>query len=177
MMTTHELTLRLAIVVACATLLTSCAATTVDSAATPRADNPLDAVVACLDEAGFPGFTVENGGVRAPNNIGEEQFDPMRAAVYECQQQAGFYTEGIPDSELPRLYALELIELECLEDLGYTAPEPPSEQTYVDEYGTSASWEAFNDVFDSLPPKEQTQELFLELQAKCPPPAFTFVQQ
>jgi len=167
----------LAALTALAFLLVGCSADSHTPPPAPAHQNPLEEVVSCLDDAGYPGFVIENGGVRSPSDISEDQFGPMQEAVVACQKQAGFYLDGIPAEELPRLYDLELVEQDCLRDLGYDSPPPPSVQTFIDEYGTEDAWEAFGAVFYGLPDSEQTEELYNSLQRECPRPSDTFTAE
>lgn len=141
-------------------------------------DNPWEEVVTCLEEAGFPGFVADNGGITAPpgSSDDEEQFQLLLKAESLCATQAGFYEGPIPSEELPRLYELELDEIDCLEAMGFEPPEPPSLQTYIDNYSSGQPWEAAFELFYSLPVAEQTEDLYNRINAECPPPASSFTR-
>jgi hypothetical protein len=142
-------------------------------------DNPWDDVVTCLEEAGYPGFIADSGGITAPpgSSDDEEQFKLLLAAEAQCADEAGFYSGPIPDDELPRLYALELEEIECLQGLGYETPEPPSLQTYIDDYSSGTPWEAAFELYFSLPLSDQTEDALNHINTVCPPPASRFTRE
>jgi hypothetical protein len=145
----------------------------------PQSENPWTAVAACLENAGYPGFVVDDSGLVAPPGVSddEEQFKLLLEAEAVCADEAGFYSGPFPTEELPRLYALELEEIDCLKNMGYEAAEPPpSRQTFIDNYSQGTPWEAFTEVYSSLPPSKQTDELYAKLEGQCPPPASRFVK-
>lgn len=107
----------------------------------------------------------------------KEQFKLLLAAESQCADEAGFYSGPIPDAELPRLYALELEEIECLQGLGYETPEPPSLQTYIDNYSSGTPWEAAFELYFSLPSTEQTEDALNRINTECPPPASRFTRE
>ncbi len=142
-------------------------------------DNPWDAVVSCLEDAGYPGFVADGSGITAPpgSSDDEAQFQLLLAAESLCADEAGFYSGPIPSDELPRLYALELDEIACLEALGYDAPPTPSLQTFVDNYSSGEPWEAAFTVYNALPRSEQTEDVLDRINTQCPPPASRFVRE
>lgn len=173
---------RLVAVAACVIVLTGCTRSETKDAVTdpPTAevDNPWTQVVTCLEDAGYPGFVANSDGITAPpgSSDDEEQFKLLLAAESQCADEAGFYSGPIPDDELPRLYALELEEIECLHGLGYETPEPPSLQTFIDDYSSGTPWEAAFELYFSLPLSEQTEDALNRINTECPPPASRFTR-
>ncbi|AWB88982.1 hypothetical protein C2138_04995 [Salinibacterium hongtaonis] len=111
------------------------------------------AVVDCLEEAGYPGWRADDfGGIESPELPGE-QFDLQREQRDLCIKQVGGNFSGTVEfdqAKIQRVYLLEVEAVSCLREQGYTVPEPPSEQSYIDGWGKEDSWHSWTVISDQI---------------------------
>lgn len=90
------------------------------------------AATACMAEQGFPGLEVSADGSVA-GEIPTEQSDAYDTASIACYQQVcPTCGEPLDAAAWERLYSLELVAAQCLDDAGLDVPAAPSLQTYLD---------------------------------------------
>jgi hypothetical protein len=126
-------------------------------------------IVACLDEAGFPGYTTTfDGGVISPA-YPEDQQDAYDAAFRACHEEV---TADLPDvsrptqGQLEALYGHEVAAWNCLTDLGYETSAPPSFQVYQGDWGTADQWSAWGAAADII------GSSYRSVQEDCPDPGW-----
>lgn len=100
----------------------------------------------CLHDQGFAAEVTPDRALRYDFGSAEQQpaFD---AAMDACESEVGIMPppEPLSEAELVRLYESYLTARSCLIGLGYSLPEPPSEDAFVDTYATDP-WSPFNDL-------------------------------
>lgn len=124
-------------------------------------------VVACLEDAGWPGFiAVWGGGIEYPL-LDEDQMDVARAALKECAAEVNGDTPAPTSAQIETQYNLELAALECLKELDYEpVSKAPSLQRYIETYGTGDHWAAYLTVVDQI----GGQGEFQKAATACPDP-------
>jgi hypothetical protein len=118
---------------------------------------------ACMTEQGFPAQVNEWGGTTGTGNLSQDQ--PLALARYICNAQFPvdpLYEQPLNDSQLAFLYYYYTHELrDCLIDHGQELPDPPSEQVFIEQYGTDKTWTPYR--FVSASDSDLT-----ELNEECP---------
>lgn len=127
------------------------------------------AVVQCLEDEGFPGYTATaDGSIQSPL-IPEEQESAHVDAFDRCKEKVGFVmpsNQGLSHEQLEVLYRYEIEARACLSGLGYETVEPPTLQTYIDNYGTSEQWSAWREVGGAVGAN------FSSVAEQCPDPVW-----
>ncbi|MDY7527586.1 MULTISPECIES: hypothetical protein [unclassified Cryobacterium] len=104
----------------------------------------------CLTEQGFPS-TVDAGGVSTQTSAGQEE--AIMLARYVCDIEYPLdpkFNKPFNKSQLDYLYDYDVNTLKpCLEKAGYSIPEPPSLQSFEDNYATSGAWTPYLGVTPS----------------------------
>lgn len=127
-------------------------------------------VQACVAEKGFTIGLRPDGAFRyTSDEIPEEQEKFLDVAIEECGKKfpPGARDEPWPREKLPKLYALEMEAVECVRGLGLTVTDPPSEQRFIDAYGTSQAWSARG---AALTENKLNEEAYIQVVIKCPDP-------
>lgn len=127
---------------------------------------------ACVAKHGFVITILPTGEVKySSEQIPEEQFDLVDAAIEECNKKypPAVRTEPWPREKLPRLYALELEALKCIRSLGVIVAGPPSEQRFIDAYGTPQAWSARDAALTQSSLKE---DMYTKVTVSCPEPEY-----
>lgn len=127
-------------------------------------------VVDCLDEHGFPGFTVVwNGGIESPP-LPVSQRDVVRETMAQCQDQlGGSGAQATSEKEITARYQLEVAATECLSNHGFSsADKPPSLQQYIDAFDTDEHWSAYGAIADQLKGESDLRKVG----ADCPDPGW-----
>ena len=153
-----------------ATLLTAgCTADAPRQVAASVAVNPLNQnLITCLADAGFETTETWDGAVTPAASLPLAQQQPFAAAGQACAEKLGLIDFRLTDAQLSQLYAQELESRACLIAEGREVEEPPSEQTFIDEYYVEF-WGAWSRS-DAL---ELTKESEAKaLAAACPPPSW-----
>jgi hypothetical protein len=127
------------------------------------------AVVDCLGDSGFPGYTATaDGGVLSPG-FGSDEFARAEEAYGECAESVGGVlkpiTSGPTDDQLDLLYHLEREAATCLASHGYRVAEAPPMELYVQTFGTDRHWGAWSSLASQLDPSDVGS-----LGASCPDP-------
>ena len=146
--------------------LASCSATS-----EPPVDEVLNTsraavIVGCLADRGWDLSVRFDGGVSI-SDVPEEQQGPLLADVRECEEE--FPYQAPTASQIREIYAAELDNRECLIDLGYEIGPPPSEQAFVDTFGTAERWYAMTDAH----PESMDAGTYEKVFSACVPPAWT----
>ena len=125
-------------------------------------------LVSCLHEEGFPEVTLDPLG-----GIGYEgsQLDAYDLAMYICESRYPIdprYTQPLTDEQLGKLYDYYANELvPCIEREGYTAPEAPTRQYFIDHF-SDAPWRPYSEVSDATGESE-----WYRMNEVCPQTTYT----
>ncbi|WP_159600551.1 hypothetical protein [Agromyces humi] len=129
-------------------------------------DTRADIMAGCLTELGWEGLVVNWDGGIDTGHIPEEQQDQFQADSATCIE--AFPVVPLTDAEIREMYAAEVANSDCLVGLGYAMPQTPTEQTYVDTYGTENQWFAMV----GASPQTMKEETYKDVFTTCPPPAW-----
>jgi hypothetical protein len=89
------------------------------------------AMMACLEEAGAAVELVPGSNVRSSFEIGDGDPELIREVMESCRDEVGHSTEHPdPDGRLEAVYEHHLWQRDCLLDLGYDMPAPPTFEQY-----------------------------------------------
>jgi hypothetical protein len=130
-----------------------------------------DQVIAeCLHEAGFPDVQADpEGGLSWQTS----QAEAFALAMYVCQAQFPLdpkYDVQVTDEQLGKLYDyLTLVQVPCLEALGFDIPEAPSKARFVETYFDAPEWLPYTAVTSPEAPAEAAERA-IELCPQNPPP-------
>jgi len=129
------------------------------------------AVIAeCLHEAGFPDVRAEPDGGLSWETAQAEQF---ALAHYICSEQYPLdpkYNVQATDEQLGELYDyLTLVQVPCLEALGFEIPEAPSKTRFVETYFDSPEWLPYVQVIGPEVPADDYDRA-IEQCPQTPPP-------
>jgi hypothetical protein len=132
----------------------------------PLASKRAHAVALCLSENGYPDAQVQEDGSLS-YDLRKEQSGDYNDALNQCMDAECPECSESPSTEaLTKLYRLNVEAKKCLEGEGLTISEPPSEQKFIDDYGTDATWLPWAEVGASLAKSGQLQSML----EKCPDP-------
>jgi hypothetical protein len=137
--------------------------------AVPLAESPItDNMVRCLADEGWEVQRSIYGGFDAPQSLPASQATSYQSATDGCAALTGWATplSDFTDAQRHELYAQEVLEHACLEELGYPGEEPPSAQAHVDSFASADQYYAFLAIAD-LP-----QGQFESAIQVCPPPTW-----
>lgn len=106
-------------------------------------------LVDCVHEAGFPEVTLDpDGGIAYEGS----QLPAYDLALYTCSARFPVdpkYTQPLDDEQLSKLYDYYTQELvPCIESEGYTAPEAPTRQYFIEHY-LEGAWQVYAGVADA----------------------------
>lgn len=122
------------------------------------------ALVACMNTQGWVLELDGPTAIRMPD-IPSEQAERMEADFDACTVGPRIPPPELPnEAEIGRIYDDLLLTKACLETLGYSIEEPPTRETFTDQYATGP-WHPYL----SLPPSLSPGEL-KAVEAKCPQP-------
>lgn len=158
--------------------VTACAASTPQPPSEPQPDSfqqMLAAHARCLQDRGWVDAAYDDTSsltVSVPAGQ-EEQYSKDSS---DCKQEIGFKqvesSVGLSTKSLTRLYELEVETARCLSDLGYETDQPPSRQSFIDDYQSGkGGWIAYG----QLP--EMGQEEFAAMSEQCPQAATTYGEE
>ncbi|KAA9104539.1 hypothetical protein [Microbacterium rhizomatis] len=126
-------------------------------------------IVACLDEAGFPGAVIQEDGSTSIE-LTAEQTAGYNQAASQCLLEACPACGEPPSAEtLTRLYHLQLEAARCLSEEGFPTSDPPTLQSYL-EASAESRWSPHREAAPSLASSGHMNEL-MEV---CPDPE-TFI--
>jgi hypothetical protein len=160
--------LRLVFLAPLAVLLASCAwsGPTAPEFTPPPNASRAEIMVGCLTELGWEGLEVDWDGGTDTSHIPDEQRDLYDADQARCAERYPY--KPPTESDVRELYAAELENSSCLSDLGYDMPEPPSEQVFVDTFGTATQWFAMTSATLEAMDAATYESVF----TACPPPSW-----
>ena len=99
-------------------------------------------LVRCMQEAGWEARVDWNGAVVSPE-MHTSQVDQWMEAQRICADETKFGDlSQLSTSQIRELYTQELAEYECLLEQSMHPPAPPSEQSYLDSFGTADQYYA-----------------------------------
>lgn len=129
------------------------------------------AVIAdCLHEAGFPDVHAEPDGGLSWQTTQAEQFALAKYVCFEQYPLDPKYDVQVSDEQLGELYDyLTLVQVPCLEDLGFEIPEAPSKTRFIETYFDSPEWLPYAQVVSPDAPAD-AYERAIELCPQNPPP-------
>lgn len=114
----------------------------------PQAEDWQAGMVQCLTDKGWDVTSRDDGGFGY--ELSEEQLDPFDQAREECHLSLGYDFEPpeYSQDEAAEIYDAFVTAAECVRDLGYEVPDPPSKQAFVEEMvsGDLPSWNPYNGV-------------------------------
>lgn len=125
----------------------------------------VEEIVKCINELGWDAELNWDGGVSF-GTVPPEQINQLNADQQTCVEK--FPSQQLNLDGIRDLYAAEVANSDCLAGLGYQMPKPPTEQAYVDAYGTADQWFAMVGASPEAMPEKKYQEAF----TACPPPAW-----
>lgn len=151
-----------------AAMLVGCSeAATEVAAQQPSADTTLpsssvnDAMLSCMREVGWDA-EMEWSGAISYGSIPDEQTEVFQRDFEACVEQTGWGDlTRLTTEQIESLYAQEVETFECLREIGEEPAEPPTEQRYVDTFGTGEQYYAIEDVVATP-----------EVVSACPPPTW-----
>ncbi|GGL39228.1 hypothetical protein GCM10012283_22150 [Phycicoccus endophyticus] len=121
-----------------------------------------------MHDAGWTGVSIAaTGDGIAVDSLPTNQRSSFQNAVRECESKAGPQPNAKPLTEerVKSQYVALVKSKACLERLGYSISDPPSEEKFVDDYlGGREPWSPFNDVADLSASKWD------EVNRTCPQP-------
>lgn len=125
------------------------------------------AVSACLREAGFEGSdTSDEFGPAIDTSSPRGQEEAHAIAWFVCDARYPIdpaLTQPLSEAEVKYMYAYSVSVLApCLRAEGYQISDPPSEQVYLESFGTAGAWIPYAQVVPS------SAEEFARLGATCP---------
>lgn len=129
-----------------------------------------EAMATCMHDKGMEvGFDIKGGlsGLETDSS----QSGLWRAAANTRGTATGYVNPQLPQSQIRQSYSQEVAERACLAELGFGSPESPSEQTYIDSYGTGDQFYAVHSAgADQV--GQVGQGKMSEIVQKCPPPTW-----
>jgi len=131
-----------------------------------------DDLYECITEKGWDVTLLWDGGVEASSEtIPQEQLDLYRADMAECMAELDQRILAMTEVEIRAAYLAELVTRECLVGLGYDVQEPPSEQTYIDDF-FGVRWTAYGESNVSVQALSDSE--WRTLNESCPQPSWGF---
>lgn len=127
----------------------------------------LDQVVKCMNDKGWEVIVEWQGGYRGPE-MNSDLSSQWIAASNECAEAAGYFDPQLNQAQVRELYRQEVATHACIVALGEASDQPPSEQTYVDTYGTGRQYYAIAAVLAAQLPNPETERIA----KKCVPPTW-----
>jgi len=165
---------RLSLMVLVIASLAGCsgATNTPDSDLTTDAELPnspvSDRMVRCVSDEGFEIVRSLYGGFDGPGDLPAAQVEKFNQAFGRCADETGWSTPlaAFTSEQVAELYAQEIATRDCLAERGYPGAEPPTEQTYVDNFASADQYYAFMAIADL---HQSEQEPLIRA---CPPPTW-----
>lgn len=121
-------------------------------------------IATCLTEEGFDA-TADQGALSS--TAPERQEEPYLIAQYVCNARFPLDPHQmmpLVDDQIRYLYDYYVqVATPCLEGMGFSVPDPPSLQTYVDGYRDAPDWRPYEDA--SI---KSTDEQWARIQEECP---------
>jgi hypothetical protein len=134
-------------------------------------------IFACMQEAGWSNLILDADG-SISGHVPVEQSAKYDADQAACQAKAAKAYPPAPMSEraIRERYALEVQTRECLIGQGYDISEPPSEQTWVEQFSNSSKglWLPYWEIFIQ---SKLNAGAVAALKVKCPDPGERFYRQ
>jgi hypothetical protein len=134
-------------------------------------------IFACMQEAGWSNLVLDADG-SISGHVPVEQSAKYDADQAACQAKAAKAYPPAPmsDRAIRERYALEVQTRECLIGQGYDISEPPSEQTWVEQFSNSSKglWLPYWEIFTQ---SKLNAGAVAALKVKCPDPGERFYRQ
>ncbi len=119
----------------------------------------------CARDQGWEGVEVGPQNSISVDSLPTEQRDAFHDVLAACEQEAGSQPGAVPLSraDLGAVYRSQLQSKKCLEGMGFSISDPPSENVFIDSYyGDGGPW---------LPHAELPADAdWSEVTATCPQP-------
>jgi len=126
----------------------------------------------CITEKGWDVTLRWDGGVEASTEtIPQEQYNLYDADASACMAELDQRILAMTEVEIRAAYQAELATRECLVGLGYDVQEPPSEQTYIDDF-FGVRWTAYGESNVSIQALSDSE--WRTLNESCPQPSWGF---
>lgn len=163
--------------VAVVVLLTACSAAVAptparqDSGAHPDDEaltypERIELVVACLSSNGFEASSYEGFGIRI-DAASDEQLAVAQRIEGECWEEVNARFPAPPPLSVEDQYDYMIEVANCLRELGYTIPEAPTRETYVDSRSADRPPSEFWDPYAIL--ARQGVDTWALQRESCPP--------
>ncbi len=157
--------------IASTALVAGCVATDAEPATSPS--HPVAAyaelVAECLQERGWDAVATFDNSVTSGDpktGIPADQLSAYQAAEQECVDELGYGEPRTPTTDqVHEMYRLDLEARDCMIELGFDIPVMPSEQVYVETFGTASGW----DIGQQVPAFSSPTE-YERVWTACPPP-------
>jgi hypothetical protein len=127
----------------------------------------------CISAAGFEATdTTDSDGPSFSASSPDGQEQALAVAWYVCDAQYPVdpeYTQPLSADEIAFMYRYNSsVLLPCLRDLGLEVDDAPSQQSYVETFGTADGWYPYNEVY------QLGRDAAAEASKACPqnPPGF-----
>lgn len=122
-----------------------------------------DTLAECLTGKGFEALNSSSGGISVgPVPTGQDS--ALAVAAYICSVEYPVQpSEPLSTDEIGLLYDYFVTDLiPCLEGNGYSIPNAPSREVFVEQFGSQGPWLPYNFVFPGGPEEDR------QLRAECP---------
>ena len=126
------------------------------------------ALLACLQDAGWDVEIDTDGGIYVPGGIPNAQFSDYLEAAATCEEHLNASIPQLADlssGQWSQLYGLEVATAECLRAAGIDVPAAPSEQSFIERYQGSDPWTSYGFV------GAVDESTWARLNSSCPQPA------
>jgi hypothetical protein len=131
----------------------------------------------CMQDAGWTNLVQDADGSFS-GHVPPEQSDKYASDQAECQAtvEKAYPTVQMSDRAIRERYALEVETRQCLIEHGFVISEPPSEQTWVEQFvnGGTGLWLPYWEVFNQ---STTTAKDEAALKLDCPDPGDRFYRQ
>ncbi|MEA9986008.1 hypothetical protein [Subtercola sp. RTI3] len=140
------------------------------AAAQQLSDSPLaDALYRCIVARGWNvKITPEGGIVAGSDTIPKAQYELYLADTWSCNTEVKAQFP-VDDNQKHLLYAAEVAERTCLIRAGYSVPDPPTLQTFLDTYD-SAPWSAMASSSLAAISQSMSDDAWAAINHACPQP-------
>jgi hypothetical protein len=115
----------------------------------------------CLNEAGIDA-TVTEDGLRVEVAAGQDYSYRLESLICHARYPLQDKFNSLSQDQIGRLYDYQTGPLtECLNDAGFSVPDPPTKQSFVEQYGSSVPWTAYQEV-------NVTEQAWQDINEQCP---------
>lgn len=126
-------------------------------------------MVRCMTDKGWE-VQLDNDGWSTTVGVPVEQLEQFDSDMDDCRATFGLDQPPPPPTQQEAEEAYDLLTgavSDCVRELGYTVPEPPSKRAYVENLtsGGLADWHPYY-----VPEAEESFAVYQEVRAECPVP-------